>query len=162
MMQSIEIDGKSYNLSTFGINTLGYFEAEANEKGVYHIDGDPDDETTSGNDDKLKSAIAADTDTFVSFFTKLTKGLYDELGKKMKAIKDMRSAYTVYNDKEMQRQYDDYDDEIAKWEEKLKDLEDKYYKKFSAMETALAKINSQSSSLAGLLGTGTVQPKART
>lgn len=156
MMQSIEIDGKSYNLSTFGINTLGYFEAEANEKGVYHIDGDPDDETTSGNDDKLKSAIAADTDTFVSFFTKLTKGLYDELGKKMKAIKDMRSAYTVYNDKEMQRQYDDYDDEIAKWEEKLKDLEDKYYKKFSAMETALAKINSQSSSLAGLLGTGTV------
>lgn len=152
MMQSIEIDGKSYNLSTFGINTLGYFESADNEKGVYHIDGDPDDESTSGNDDKLKSAIAADSDTFITFFTKLTKGVYDSLGNKMKAIKDMRSSYTVYNDKEMQRQYDDYDDEIEKWEEKLKDLEDKYYKQFSAMETALASINSQSSALSGLLG----------
>ena len=73
----------------------------------------------------------------------------------MKAIKNVRSAYTVYNDKEMQRQYDDYADQISTWEDKLKDLEDKYYKQFSAMETALAKINSQSSSLAGLLGTGT-------
>lgn len=155
MMQSVTIGGKDYNLSSFGINTLGYFEASDNEKGVYHIDGDKDDESTSGETDKLKAAIASDSDTFISFFNKLAKSVYDDLGKKMKSIKNVRSAYTVYNDKEMQRQYDDYSDQISTWEDKLKDLEDKYYKQFSAMETALAKINSQSSSLAGLLGTGT-------
>lgn len=155
MMQSVTVNGKDYNLSSFGINTLGYFEAADNEKGVYHIDGDSDDESTSGNADKLKAAISADADTFISFFNKLAKGVYDDLGKKMKAIKNVRSAYTVYNDKEMQRQYDDYSDQISTWESKLKDLEDKYYKQFASMETALAKINSQSSSLAGLLGTST-------
>ena len=48
MMQTVTIGGKGYNLSSFGINTLGYFEAGDNEKGVYHIDGDKDDESTSG------------------------------------------------------------------------------------------------------------------
>ena len=36
--------------------------------------------------------------------------------------------------------------------EKLSDMEDYYYKKFSSMETALSKLNSQQTQLSGLLG----------
>lgn len=64
----------------------------------------------------------------------------------------LSSVYTVYNDKEMASEYSDYTDLIKKWEDKLQDQEDYYYKKFSAMETALAKLNSSSSALTGLLG----------
>ena len=64
----------------------------------------------------------------------------------------LSSIYTVYNDKEMASEYSDYTDLITKWEEKLQDKEDYYYSKFSAMETALAKLNSSSSSLSSLLG----------
>ena len=43
-------------------------------------------------------------------------------------------------------------DTIENLEEKLNDYEDKWYKKFSAMETALAKMQSNSSAVASLLG----------
>ena len=68
MASSITINGKSYALSSFGIATQGYFASGENEKGVYHIDGDSDDSVTSGNDDKLRAAIAGDPETVVSFF----------------------------------------------------------------------------------------------
>ena len=45
-----------------------------------------------------------------------------------------------------------YEEEIEDWEDKLADLEDSYYKKFTAMETALAKLQSQQSSMSGLFG----------
>jgi flagellar hook-associated protein 2 len=53
----------------------------------------------------------------------------------------------------MQQDYDDYDDKIDDWEEKVADMEDYYYKKFSAMETALSTLQSSTSSLSALLGT---------
>ena len=37
-------------------------------------------------------------------------------------------------------------------EEKLADYEDKWYKKFSAMETAMAKMQSNANAITGLLG----------
>jgi len=52
----------------------------------------------------------------------------------------------------MASEYSDYTTTIKKWEDKLSEQEDYYYKKFSAMETALAKLNSQTSSLSGLFG----------
>ena len=65
---------------------------------------------------------------------------------------ELSSSYTVYNDIQMKNEYDEYTKTIKKWEEKLKDMEDRYYKQFSAMETALAKLQSQTNSLASLLG----------
>ena len=62
------------------------------------------------------------------------------------------SFNVVYNDKEMAKEYSDYTETISKWEQKLEDMEDSYYKKFSAMESALAKLQSQQSSLASMLG----------
>ena len=57
MLAGITIDGKTYNLSDFGISTGSYFSTSTNEKGVYHIDGDEDDSTSKGNTDKLKAAM---------------------------------------------------------------------------------------------------------
>lgn len=151
MSKSVEINGKSYSLSSFGIKTLGYFNSAENEQNAYHIDGDEDDSATSGNTDKLMTAIASDPDSVVEFMKQLSTNLYSAIDTKMKTS-TLSSVYTVYNDKEMASEYSDYTDTIKKWEEKLQDKEDYYYEKFSAMETALAKLNSSSSALSGLLG----------
>lgn len=151
MSKGVKVDGETLYLSNFGIKTLGYFTAPDNEENAYHIDGDEDDAATSGNADKLMAAIANDPEQVMEFMQGLTKNLYDAVGSKMKAT-TLRSTYTVYNDKEMASEYSDYTDLINKWQEKLEKQEEYYYNKFSAMETALSKLNSQSSSLTGLLG----------
>ena len=145
------IGGKTYYLSSFGINTLGYFTAADNEKHAYHIDGDKDDSSTSGNEDMLKKMITNDPSTVMDFFQQLNNSLYTKLTEKMGA-NSMRSIYKAYNDKQMKQEYDDYTSDIAEQEEKLKALQDKWYEKFSAMETALAKLSSKTSAIAGLLG----------
>lgn len=151
MSKTYTINGKNYSLSSFGINTAGYFTKAENESYAYHIDGDEDDATSQGNTDKLRAAIEDDPETVTAFFTQLATDVYDALHTKMEST-TLSSAYKVYNDKQMQDEYDDYTDTIEKWEEKLADLEDYYYDKFSAMETALSKLQSQTNSLTSLLG----------
>lgn len=142
---------KMMYLSQFGINTLGYFIAAENEKNAYHIDGDSDDADTSGNADKLKSMIANDPDTVVKFFTTLSRTLYDRMTEVM-AGTEYSSAYTAYDDKKMQLEYDEYTVKIKELEDKLADYEDKWYAKFAAMETALAKMQNNASAVTSLLG----------
>ncbi len=151
MQKSFEIDGEKLSLSSFGIATAGYFDSGENEKGLYHIDGDPNDSSTKGNSDKLKTMIASDPDKVASFFSQLSKSLYDELGKKMTST-SLSSAFTVYNDKQMKSEYDNYTKTIKKWEDYVTEQEEKWFKKFSAMESALAKLQSSTSALSGLLG----------
>lgn len=152
MLQGIEVNGKTMYLSDFGISTLGYFEAADNEKNMYHIDGDPDDENTSGNADKLKSMISSDPDTVVSFFTQLSRNLYSKMNDLSKAVEGYRSYGSFYDDKKMKSDYDDYKTKIAEQEQELADYEDKWYEKFSKMETALAKMQSNTNALTSLLG----------
>ena len=149
MAKSFKVGDKSYSLSSFGISTLGYFSSPENETGVYHIDGNKDDTYTSANTDKLKSMIASDPDTVITFFSQLASQLYKDLGSKMTAS-STSSAYTIYNDKQMNTQYSEYNTKISEAEDKVTTWEDYYYSKFSAMESALAKMNAQSSSLTGL------------
>ncbi len=151
MSKSYKVGEKSYALSTFGIKTLGIMNAEKNEHNAYHIDGDADDDSTSSNADQLMKAITEDPDGVAGFFQQLASNLYDELGKQMSST-TLRSYGSFYNDKELQNEYDDYSETIKKWEQKVQDMEESYYKKFSAMESALAQLNSQQSSLSGLLG----------
>ena len=47
---------------------------------------------------------------------------------------------------------DNYSKKISEWEEYVKDIEDKYYKPFTSMETQLAKLNSTQSNLASYFG----------
>ena len=149
MARSFKVGDKSYSLSSFGIATLGYFNSPENETGVYHIDGDKDDSKTSANTDKLREMISNDPDTVISFFSQLSTQLYTDLGKKM-AASSTSSAYTIYNDKQMNTQYSEYNTKISEAEDKVTTWEDYYFSKFSAMESALAKMNAQSSSLTGL------------
>lgn len=151
MNTSFEINGKTYSLSSFGINTASYFSADTNEKGCLHIDGDADDATTSGNEDKLMAAINEDPEVVAEFFQKLSTSVYNDLTKRM-ASSSVSSIYTIYNDKQMSSEYSDYKDKVSKWQEKLEYYEEFYYKKFSAMEKALSKLQSSTSSLSNLLG----------
>lgn len=151
MSKSYTINGKSYALSSFGIKTLGITNAEKNEHNAYHIDGDADDENTSSNTDKLMAAIVADPDGVTQFFQKLSSDLYESLGKQMTST-TLRSYGSFYNDKELEKEYNSYTTKISDWEQKVSDIEDSYYKKFAAMESALSELQSQSSQLSGLLG----------
>ncbi len=52
--------------------------------------------------------------------------------------------------KTVKKQISSYDTEISNMEDKLEKLADRYYAKFSKMETALSKLNSQSSYISQL------------
>lgn len=152
MSSGFTVGGKTMYLSDFGIETLGYFDAADNERNAYHIFGDEDDEYKKSETNKLKAMISSDPDAVMDFFSQLTKSLYDKTSDLMKGVQDYSSSYTVYEDKKMKSDYDDYTKKIADLEEKLKDYEDKWYAKFSAMETAMAKMQSNASAITSLIG----------
>jgi flagellar hook-associated protein 2 len=144
-------EDQTASLATFGIATAGYFDSKDNERGMYHIDGDPDDSYSSNNTDLLKAAIAARPEEVEDFFMNLSKEVYRSLGNLMKGT-EYSSAFTVYEDKLMASQYSDYNSKISDAEKALEARQDYYYKKFASMETALAKINSTSASFGNMLG----------
>ncbi len=152
MSGGIEIDGKTFYLSNFGIGTLNYFNAPENERNAYHINGDPDDEATAGEGDKLKTMISNDPDTVVSFFTQLARNVHEAMSNQSKSVDGYRSFGNFYDDKKMKTDYDGYKKKIAEMEAKVADYEDMWYKKFAAMETAMAKMQSNTSAVTALLG----------
>lgn len=154
MSRSYEINGKSYALSSFGIATLGYFNAEDNEKANFHIDGDADDDATATKADKLRAAIVEDPEATVEFFSTLMKGLYQAIDEKMAKSTETKSAFKIYNDKTLQKQYDSYTDKLDDWEDKIEAYRERYEKKFSNMEVAMSKLQSQTSAMASFFGTG--------
>ena len=52
----------------------------------------------------------------------------------------------------MKSDYDDYTTKIKELEQKLNDYEDKWYAKFASMETAMAKMQQNTSAVTSLLG----------
>ena len=146
MNQSVEVDGKRYSLSSFGINT-----GDWSEKGLLHLDGDADDALTSGNADKLKAAIAADPEAVTKTLAGLGNKLYDYLLKAQKKT-TTSSSQTFYDDVTLDADIKSQKDNVKKMQQKMNDEEDKYYKQFSAMESAMAKLQSQQSYLSGLFG----------
>ncbi|MDY3908545.1 MAG: flagellar filament capping protein FliD [Eubacterium sp.] len=148
MMTTVNHDGKTYALSSFGIMTSTDFT----EGGQLHIYGNPDDSVYSGKEDKLKKALAEDPDAVVDTLTNVFGKLRETMSNKMAGRSNYSSALTFYDDIKMNTDKKNYEKEIEKWEDKLAEIEDNYYKKFSAMETALAKLQSQQNSMAGLFG----------
>lgn len=151
MSQSINIGGSNYSLSSFGIETLGYFGSAENERGVYHVDGDSSDESTGALKDKLKSAIAKDPDTVSTFFSKLSSNLYSSM-MKLSSSTNNRSYGNFYDDKSLKTQYNDYTSSIKKEEDKIAAMEDKYYQQYSKMELAMSKINNTSNYISSMFG----------
>lgn len=141
------------SLASFGISTGSFFSTEENERDMLHIDGDPDDSGTSGNTDLLRSAISTDPEKVQNFFIELSRSLYSKLGDLMKGTQ-YSSAFTIYEDKLMASQYSAYNTKISDAQKALEAAQDKYYKQFSSMESALSKINSSSSSISSFFGGG--------
>ncbi len=150
MYTPININGRGYSLADFGIQTLGYLNASKNEQYAYHIYGDQDDTAVSAKEDKLMKMINDDPDTVIQFMQQLSDNLYNAVGTEMKGT-NLRTAYTVYNDKEMDAQQKSYTKSLKEWESKIADMEDRYYKKFSKMEATLAKLQNATSSLTSLV-----------
>ncbi|MCR5249148.1 MAG: flagellar filament capping protein FliD [Lachnospiraceae bacterium] len=148
MTTGIEINGKTVRLTDFGISTQNYFEAEANQRYALHIDGDPDDEVGAAKEDRLKAAIAKDPEMVSSFFAKLSANLYDAVNKKM-ATSSMSSIYKVYEDKRLKQEGTDWDEKIAELEDKVTEIEDKWYSRFASMETKLAKLQKNQTAVGG-------------
>ena len=85
--------------------------------------------------------------TLTSIFGKLYETMTEKCAKT-----EVSSALTFYNDKQYNSLLKDYEDDLDTMEDRIKEMEDKYYKQFTAMETALSKLQSQQNSLASLLG----------
>lgn len=146
MQGTAEVDGKSYALSSFGIVT-----GEYTEHGLLHINGDKDDGLYATKEDSLRKSLEEDPELVGKVMSKLMGNLYSSLTKQMSA-NSLSSALTFYNDVQIKNQMDDYEKQISSWEDRLTTMEDKYYKQFSQMESAMAKLQSQQSQLSGLLG----------
>ncbi len=147
MMSTVNYNGKRYALSSFGIMTSTNYQ----EGGLLHIYGDKDDSTYSGKDDKLRKAIEDDPEALIATLTGVFGNLRKVMSQKMAGSKTS-SALTFYEDIKMKDDLKQYEKDIKSWEEKLAEIEDSYYKKFTAMETAMAKLQSQQSSLSSLFG----------
>lgn len=147
MTSQVAYNGKSYSLASFGIMT----STDYTEGGLFHIYGDPDDSVYSDRDDKLKKALQEDPEAVTKVLSDIFENLRKTMSDKMAGSKTS-SARTFYNDITMKEQINNYKKDIVRWEEKLQSMEDAYYKKFTAMEVAMSKMQSQQNSLAGLFG----------
>jgi flagellar hook-associated protein 2 len=148
LSESVTYNGKTYSLASFGITTHNY-----TEKGILHIQGDEDDSAVATMENKLMEALNEDPDAVMAVISKLSDKLYSSLMDKMKTS-SLSSALTVYNDKEISKTLTNYKSDLKRLEDKLQKIEDRYYKQFAAMESIMAQMNAQSSSLMSLFGMG--------
>ncbi|MFJ8257672.1 flagellar hook-associated protein 2 [Peribacillus asahii] len=104
------------------------------------IDNDPNAVYELFNKQGTKEKTDSDKG-FVSRLTTSIKSAMDDIGEK--------AGGTGYSYKKfaLSRILDDYEKRISAFETKLTNLETRYYKQFSAMETAISKANSQSANL---------------
>ncbi|OAB41850.1 flagellar filament capping protein FliD [Paenibacillus antarcticus] len=134
-------------LSSVGITTGQYYE-----NGKIYI-----------NEEKLKAALQSDPQKVTNIFKGTTdgstKGIFEKIGNTMdealtkmvtkagtsKYSSDINSVYK--EESVMGRKLKDYNKRISSLEVRLVDMETRYYKQFTAMEKAMNKYQSQSSSL---------------
>ena len=120
------------------------------------------------DEDKLRSMLDSDPDMVSDAFTK-TSGL----GGVMQNMKTTLDAYAKTTgepkgiliqksgsplsplslmNNTWQKQIDNYNSQIEKWQDKLSSQVDRYTQQFSRLEQLIQQMNSQSSALAGLMG----------
>ena len=146
MQESVEIDGEKFSLSSFGIVTGVY-----TERGKLHLEGDPDDAEYAGKTNKLMQMLEEDPDKVSEALSGIMDKFYNKMFDKMGSSK-LSSALTFYNDKQMKTESESYEKQIKQWDTKLADIEEKYYKQFSAMEKMMAELQNKQSQLAGFFG----------
>lgn len=140
------------SLSDMGITTGQYYEG-----GKVYID-----------EAKLKQALTANpqrvTELFQGNSASINGGIFGQMSKSVdkaldnivtkagtsKFTTDLTATYKT--ESVMGRMLKDYNSRIDAMTDRLTDMETRYYKQFTAMETAMSKYNSQSSSLSSYLG----------
>ena len=132
------IDGEQMSLASIGISTGSYFTTSADKRGTLEVDENKLKEELEKNPDKVNKLIKA-----------VGTDLYEKLTQDSKSS-SLRSIYTFYNDKELKKQLDNYKKKLDDEDKKIAKMEDKYYKQFSAMETALSKLSNSSFYLSSL------------
>lgn len=144
-----EADGttKKYSLVSFGINTSTY-----TEKGKLHIYGDSEDADFADFDDALMKAINSNPEAVEETLSTIGKEMYGMLQKSMSKDRELSSALTFYNDKQIDKEINEYKDRVSSLQEKMLAEEDKYYKQFSQMEAAMAKLQAQQTYVSQLFG----------
>lgn len=123
-----------------------------NERGKLHIDSE-----------KLKAALAENPDAVTQLFAgkeNATTGqrdgvatkMYSKLSDKLTKSTTMKSANFLFNDKQLDKNIKSQKEKTNDLIEKMEDMEDLYYARFTAMEKMLTSLNSQSSYFASMLG----------
>lgn len=133
------LGGTGQNATSIGITTAGYYESNAGELVL--------------DTDTLKSALESDPDSVVALFTNGSSSststeqglMYKLKGYSTNYVSTLKTSIST-----SETRIDSYSDDATDLEDKLDDLADRYYAKFSAMETALSKLNSQSSYISQL------------
>lgn len=104
------------------------------------------------DEDKLREAIEKDSDAVYELFSGTTDnpGIATKIRTTIKEvtadIEEKAGRSTMVNAQfGLGRTLEDVEDRISNWKRKLKDIEDRYWKQFTAMETAINKANQQSS-----------------
>lgn len=112
------------------------------------------------NEDKLRAAISADPNAVYELFQKdgatsseqgIARRLRDTLKTAMTDITDKAGKTTsVNNTFTLGKVLNNYASQITRFEDKLKLIENRYWARFTAMETAINKANSQSTYLTSM------------
>ena len=153
----IEVVDKDGNTKKYTLSSLGIVTGDYTENGKLHILGDADDPVYAGQTNTLKETLEKNPEIFSQIFagSKENEGiglqLYNSLNKAMSRSETSRSL-TFYNDITLEKSIKEKDEDIDKWKEKLQKMEDKYYKQFTAMEKAMAAMQTQQSYLSSLMG----------
>ncbi|MGF9976257.1 flagellar hook-associated protein 2 [Viridibacillus arvi] len=129
------IDEKYNSLFKIGITTTSSY----NDGGKLEID-----------EDKLRKALTSDPDSVTKLFTQTDTGVVAQMrDASKKAIETIEKKAgkesAVDNQYSMGKQLISLDSKIEDWKSRLKTIEERYWKQFSAMENAIQKANSQSS-----------------
>ena len=150
--KSVEVTNSDGTTSRYALSSFGIVTSNYTEKGQLHIQGNADDSDFAGLDDKLKAAISDNPEALMKTLTTLGDEIYKNFQSSMKRVVGVRSSLTFYNDLEMDDDIKSYKEDVTSLQEKLQDEQDKYYKQFSSMETALTKLQSQQTYISQLFG----------
>lgn len=159
MVQGVKLaDGSTLSMVSLGITTGNY-----QTKGKLELDTDKLKATLQSNPNAVSDFFNQDyskafsnnkyteTDGILAKMRKISTGslqrMYDTAGTS-RASKDLTASFM--NTSVMGEQLTSLDRRISEMTQKLNRIETNYFKKFTAMETAINRYNSQSSSLAGL------------
>lgn len=151
------LTGKYQSAADIGISTGKYFDD----------DGNLTTESTNGgkmyvDEDSLRKALEEDPDIVFKIFgtpgdTQNTEGvgnrLYDQMYTTLNRLKtEAGTPNTTDTTSNMAKSIASYTDQLYQMNERLAQVEERYYKQFDAMETALSNLSKQSSWLSQQLG----------